>query len=365
MNDTHLKSILITGGTGTFGRSFAKTVLENYPHIEKVVIFSRDEFKQFEMSNLDWCQKHQKRLRFFVGDVRDKDRLLRAFSGIDVVVHAAALKQIPSCEYNPFEAIKTNVWGAQNVIEAALDCKVKRVVALSTDKACSPINLYGATKLCSDKLFISANSYAGLQDTRFAVVRYGNVTGSRGSLIPFFQKLVEAKADSMPITDERMTRFWLNIHEAVDLVLLALNNTLGGEIFVPKIPSVKITDIAKAIAPHIPIKIIGIRPGEKIHEKMISIDDARNTIEFDNYFVIQPDLNLSWAKRTKAGLKGTKVSPDFEYHSGNNTDWLNVDQVRKLIKKLNPENANSNRNLNDKVTMNNPQNVTINIYESK
>lgn len=322
------KTILITGGTGTFGKAFSKEVLSKYPDIAKVIIYSRDEFKQFEMGQLREFKDNPK-MRYFVGDVRDRERLYRAFDGVDVVVHAAALKQIPSCEYNPFEAIKTNVNGAQNVIDAAIDRSVSRVVALSTDKACQPINLYGASKLCSDKLFIAGNSYVGSKQTKFSVVRYGNVMGSRGSIVPFFKDLVTSDAKSLPITDDRMTRFWLRLDHAVGLVLYALENMLGGELYVKKIPSIKIVDLAKAIAPNLPIHIVGIRPGEKIHEKMISSDDARNTIELPDHYIIQPDFHW-WKKRNKA-LKGKPVPKDFEYHSGNNDKWLSVEEIRKLI----------------------------------
>ena len=323
--------MLVTGGTGSFGNRFIKTVLESYPEIQRIVVFSRDEFKQFQMSNLPWI-KGNKKIRFFIGDVRDKDRLLRAFDGVDIVVHAAALKQIPSCEYNPFEAIKTNVLGAQNVIDSAIDRNVKRVVALSTDKACNPINLYGATKLCSDKLFVSGNAYAGFHDTAFSVVRYGNVAGSRGSVIPFFKQLIAAGARELPITDRRMTRFWLKLDEAVDLVLKALRDMRGGELFVKKTPSIEIARLAEAMAPSLPLMDVGIRPGEKIHEMMISKEDARNTVEFDKYFVIQPDFE--WWNRNGEPLKGKAVADDFEYHSGNNTEWLSVGQIKSLIEEL-------------------------------
>lgn len=326
------KSVLITGGTGSFGKKFVETILQNYPGIERIVIFSRDEFKQFEMSNMP-IFKDNPRLRFFIGDIRDKERLFRAFENIDIVVHAAALKHISICEYNPFEAIKTNILGTQNVIEAAIDKNVKKVVALSTDKACAPINLYGSTKLCSDKLFISGNAYVGSRETKFSVVRYGNVAGSRGSVIPFYKNLIESGAKELPITDERMTRFWLKLEEAVEMVLKALETMSGGELFVRKIPSIKITDLAKAIAPHLPTKVIGIRPGEKIHEMMISADDARKTVELDNYYIIQPDFK--WWNPLKLHKEGKKVSDNFEYDSGTNTEWLNVDEIKALAKDLN------------------------------
>ncbi len=324
-------SVLVTGGTGTFGKQFVSAILKRYPKIKRIVVYSRDEFKQFEMSQIPQFRNNPK-LRYFIGDVRDRDRLFRAFDGVDVVVHAAALKQIPSCEYNPFEAVKTNVYGAQNVIDAAIDKGVKNIVALSTDKACQPINLYGATKLCSDKLFIAGNSYVGSKQTRFSVVRYGNVMGSRGSVVPYFQDLVKSGAKSIPITDTRMTRFWLQLNEAVELVLYALNTMVGGELYVKKIPSIKITDLAAAIAPNLPIKEIGVRPGEKIHEIMISANDARNTLEFPDHYIIQPIFSW-WTKRNKQ-RGGARVVEDFEYHSGSNKDWLTIPQIRKLLTKI-------------------------------
>lgn len=325
------RCILITGGTGSFGKKFAGTILRDYPEIERIVIYSRDEFKQFQMSNMPQFAGNEK-LRYFIGDVRDEQRLCRAFDGVDIVVHAAALKQVPACEYNPFEAVKTNVIGAENVINASIDKKVKKVVALSTDKACSPINLYGATKLCSDKLFIAGNAYVGSKETRFCVVRYGNVAGSRGSVIPYFKKLIAEKANSFPITDARMTRFWLILEEAVKMVLHALEVMHGGELFVKKIPSMKITDLAKAMAPDLPIEEVGIRPGEKIHEVMISREDSMNTLDFGNYYVIGP--NMAWWKTVKYRSEGKPVPEGFEYHSGNNSDWLTIDQMRELISEL-------------------------------
>lgn len=325
------KSILITGGTGSFGKKFIQTIIDKYPEVLRIVVYSRDEFKQFEMSNLAPF-KDNPRLRFFIGDVRDKERLYRALDGIDIVIHAAALKQVPSCEYNPFEAVKTNIMGAQNIIEAAIDRNVDKVVALSTDKACSPINLYGATKLCSDKLFIAGNAYAGRHETKFSVVRYGNVAGSRGSVIPFFQKLVASGASELPITDLRMTRFWLKLDQAVEMVISALDTMIGGELFVKKIPSMKITDIAKAISPDLRIKEVGIRPGEKIHEMMISKDDARNTIEFDGFYIVQPDF--TWWNPSVKHSNGKPVGPDFEYHSGNNQEWLSIEQLREMLNAL-------------------------------
>jgi UDP-N-acetylglucosamine 4,6-dehydratase len=325
------KSILITGGTGSFGKKFTETILRDYPEIQRIVIYSRDEFKQFEMSNMPQFAGNEK-LRFFIGDVRDEPRLHRAFDGVDIVVHAAALKQVPACEYNPFEAVKTNVIGAENVINAAINKGIRKVVALSTDKACSPINLYGATKLCSDKLFIAGNAYAGSKETRFSVVRYGNVAGSRGSVIPYFKKLIAENAASLPITDARMTRFWLILEEAVEMVLHALETMQGGELFVKKIPSMKITDLAKAMAPHLPINEIGIRPGEKIHEVMISPEDSMNTLDFGKYYIIRP--NMEWWETTGYRAGGQPVPEGFEYHSGNNSDWLTIDQMRELIAAL-------------------------------
>ena len=324
------KTILITGGTGSFGKMFIATLLKFYPDYRRIIIYSRDELKQFEMSQ---CSPfNDRRIRYFIGDVRDKERLLRAFEEVDVVVHAAALKQVPSCEYNPFEAVKTNVNGAQNIIEAAIDCNVKKVIALSTDKACSPINLYGATKLCSDKLFIAGNAYVGSHQTRFSVVRYGNVAGSRGSVIPYFKTLIAAGAKELPITDERMTRFWLKLEEAVEMVLTALDTMNGGELFVRKIPSMKMVDLAKAMAPNLPIKIVGIRPGEKIHETMISSDDARNTIELEKYYIIQPDFE--WWNPGSKRSEGKAVVSDFEYQSGSNSQWLTIERMRDLIKEI-------------------------------
>jgi UDP-N-acetylglucosamine 4,6-dehydratase len=333
------RSILVTGGTGSFGKSFIKRILTEYPEVERIAVFSRDEFKQFEMSNMPEFAGNPK-LRFFLGDIRDKERLMRAFDGVDMVVHAAALKQVPACEYNPFEAIKTNVLGAQNIIETAIERNVKKVIALSTDKACSPINLYGATKLCSDKLFVAGSVYSGNHNTKFSVVRYGNVAGSRGSVIPFFQKLIREGVKELPITDYRMTRFWLKLDSAVDLVCYAVENMNGGELFVKKIPSMKMTDLAKAIASDLPLKEIGIRPGEKIHEMMISVEDARNTLEMDDHYVIYPDAYPSEKK-----LSGKPVQNDFEYHSGNNSDWLNIEQMRNLIVEIGNNNIREKERL--------------------
>ena len=323
------KSILITGGTGSFGKKFTETILEQYPDIKRLVIYSRDELKQFEMSQMNSIKKYNQ-IRFFIGDVRDKERLRRAMEGIDVVVHAAALKQIPTCEYNPFEAIKTNVLGAQNVIENCIDLNIERVIALSTDKAAAPINIYGATKLCSDKLFVAGNYYKGKHDVKLSVVRYGNVMGSRGSVIPFFMNKRREKV--LPITDDKMTRFNITLEEGVDLVLYALEHMYGGEIFVPKIPSYRILDIAEAIAPDCRIEIIGIRPGEKLHEEMITKTDANNSLEFEQYFVILPSMYLWDTKEYCAKFKGKRCEEGFYYNSGENTDWLTVDDIRELIK---------------------------------
>lgn len=324
------KSILITGGTGSFGRKFVETVLERFPTIRRLVVYSRDELKQYDMSQQYPASKYPQ-VRFFLGDVRDKDRLRRAMEGIDIIVHAAALKQVPAAEYNPFEVIKTNIIGAQNVVETAIDNGIQRVVALSTDKAAAPINLYGATKLCSDKLFVSANNFRGRHDIIFSVVRYGNVMGSRGSVIPFFMK--KRREGIIPITDERMTRFNITLEDGVNLVLYALAHMWGGEIFVPKIPSYRITDLAEAIAPECERKIIGIRPGEKLHEEMITATDAINSIEFDSYFVILPSMKLWDIEKFMTAFGGRPCAPEFSYSSGSNTDWLNVEQIRELVRR--------------------------------
>jgi len=322
------KIILITGGTGSFGKKCTEIILKKYKP-KKVIIFSRDELKQFDMSQIFSFQKYPC-MRYFIGDVRDKERLYRAFQGVDYVIHAAALKQVPAAEYNPFEAVKTNILGAENIINVSIDKGVKKVVALSTDKAANPINLYGATKLCSDKLFISGNSYVGREDTMFSVVRYGNVVGSRGSVIPFFLKQKETGV--LPITDSRMTRFWITIEQGVNFVLDCLERMVGGELFVPKIPSMNIMDIAKAIAPECKTKIIGIRSGEKLHEVMVPKDEARRTLDFKKYYVIQPDFRF-FARRFK-NKRGKPVPEDFEYNSGTNTWWLTVEELRKMIKAL-------------------------------
>lgn len=323
------RSILVTGGTGSFGKKFVETLLLKYPEIERIVVYSRDELKQFEMSQ-QFSTTQYKQIRYFIGDVRDRDRLAKAMEGIDVVIHAAALKQVPACEYNPFEAIKTNIHGAQNVIEAAIDRGVKKVVALSTDKAAAPINLYGATKLCSDKLFVAANNFKGKHDIKFSVVRYGNVMGSRGSVIPFF--LEKRSEGVLPITDERMTRFNITLEDGVKLVLYALENMWGGEIFVPKIPSYKITDVAEAVAPDCTLKMVGIRPGEKLHEEMITMTDALSTVEFEKYFVILPSIGIWDVDKFTATFNGKLCGDGFCYNSGTNTEWLSVEEIRQLIK---------------------------------
>jgi len=323
------KSILITGGTGSFGKKFIATVLERFPTVRRLVVFSRDELKQYDMAQ-DYPPSRHPQVRFFIGDVRDQNRLHRAMEGIDIVVHAAALKQVPAAEYNPFEVIKTNVIGAQNVIEAAIDQGISRVVALSTDKAAAPINLYGATKLCSDKLFVSANNFRGQRDIMFSVVRYGNVMGSRGSVIPFFMR--KRRDGVIPITDRRMTRFNITLEQGVDLVLYALAHMWGGEIFIPKIPSYRITDLAEAIAPDCRREYIGIRPGEKLHEEMITTTDAINTIEFDSYFVILPSVRLWDVVKFKKTFSGRQCPEDFRYSSGTNSERLTVDQIRELIR---------------------------------
>jgi UDP-N-acetylglucosamine 4,6-dehydratase len=319
------KSILITGGTGSFGRRFVRTVLAHHDP-RRLVIFSRDELKQYEFQQE---LGDDRRVRFFIGDVRDRDRLLRAFDQVEIVVHAAALKQVPAAEYNPFEAVKTNINGAQNVLDAALDRGVSRVIALSTDKASSPINLYGATKLVSDKLFVAANAYSGSHDTRFSVVRYGNVVGSRGSVVPLFRKL--AAAGEIPITDERMTRFWITLDQGVDFVISMLEKMHGGELFVPQIPSMKVVDLAKAIAPNATIRVTGIRPGEKLHEEMISIDDARRTLAADGFYVVQPDAEW-WGQsgRPEGWGKASPVPEGFRYTSDTNDKWLTVEQLKAM-----------------------------------
>lgn len=325
-------SILITGGTGSFGKRYAKTLLERYKP-KKIIIYSRDELKQFEMQQ----EFPQQNMRFFIGDIRDCDRLIMAMRGVDYVIHAAALKQVPAAEYNPMECIKTNVHGAENVIKAALACEVKRVMALSTDKAANPINLYGATKLCSDKLFVAANNLVGLdRPTRFSVVRYGNVIGSRGSVVPFFKKLIDDGASHLPVTDARMTRFWISLQQGVDFVLKNFERMYGGEIFVPKIPSIRITDLVEAMAPEMPTKIVGIRPGEKLHEVMCPQDDSHLTIEFDDHYVIQPTITFFGGaggrvyEANALGEAGHFVRQGYEYNSGTNPHFLSVEEIREF-----------------------------------
>jgi UDP-N-acetylglucosamine 4,6-dehydratase/5-epimerase len=324
------KTILITGGTGSFGKKFIKTILNKY-NLNKVIVFSRDELKQFEMQQI-LPDNDKTPMRYFIGDVRDYHRLKMAMTGVDIVIHAAALKQVPACEYNPFEAVKTNIIGGQNVIDAAISCGVKKVIALSTDKAAAPINLYGATKLASDKLFVAANNYSGKHDIKFSVVRYGNVMGSRGSVIPFFQKKVDTGV--LPITDDRMTRFNITIQEGVNFVLQSLNKMWGGELFVPKIPSYKILDVAKAIAPNCKYEVVGIRPGEKLHEEMITETDALNSVEFEKYFVILPSTQLwdidKFRKESNSSV-GKMCDFGFSYNSGTNKDFLSVERIKSLI----------------------------------
>ncbi|HYG15760.1 MAG TPA: UDP-N-acetylglucosamine 4,6-dehydratase (inverting) [Bacteroidia bacterium] len=328
MMDFKDKSILITGGTGSFGKKFVETILKASPNIKRLVIYSRDELKQFEMSQ-DFPASKYPGIRYFIGDVRDYDRLRLAMEGIDIVVHAAALKQVPAAEYNPMECIKTNVLGAENVTNAAIACGVKDVVALSTDKAAAPINLYGATKLCSDKLFVAANNIKGKRDIKFSVVRYGNVMGSRGSVIPFFMK--KRNEGVLPITDTSMTRFNISLQEGVDLVMYAIENAWGGEIFVPKIPSYKITEVAKAIGPNCKQEIVGIRPGEKIHEEMITESDSFFTVDVGKYYVIMPQSH-DWSKQEfLKHFNAREVEPGFKYNSGTNDEWLSAEDIRKLI----------------------------------
>ena len=328
------KTILITGGTGSFGKKFTEIVLKNYEPT-KIIVYSRDEFKQ-DLMRKDFEKRFPdkiKLLRFFIGDVRDKDRLFRAFNKVDYVIHAAAMKQVPACEYNPFEAIKTNINGAKNIIDAAIDSGVSKVIALSTDKAVSPVNLYGGTKLVSDKLFISSNSYSANYETIFSVVRYGNVSGSRGSVIPFFRELLNNGTTKLPITDERMTRFWMTLDDAVDLVIKAIEESKGGETFVFKNPSYKVTDIAKAMNPGQDYEVVGIREGEKLHESMISKDDSRFTYDYGNYYIIYP--NYSWWTEDKYFRKGGFLVEDgWEYDSGTNEHWLSIEDLRDKINEL-------------------------------
>ena len=326
------KNILITGGTGSFGKKYTKILLEKY-RPNKIIIYSRDELKQYEMSQ----DYNDKCMRYFIGDVRDADRLKKAMRDVDFVIHAAALKHVPIAEYNPMECIKTNIYGAQNVIDAALENKVSKIIALSTDKAANPVNLYGATKLASDKLFVAANNLVGTQDTQFSVVRYGNVIGSRGSVVPYFQKLLKDGTTFLPITDEKMTRFMITLDDGVNFVLKNFERMQGGEIFVPKIPSMKMTDLADAMAPSLERKIIGIRPGEKLHEIMCPADDSHLTFEFDDHFVIAPTITFTKRRdydHNILGEIGTKVAQGFEYNSGNNKEWLEKDELLKLIKEI-------------------------------
>lgn len=323
------RAILITGGTGSFGRKFVEIILERYQP-SRLVIFSRDELKQSDMQQVfnDPC------MRYFIGDVRDAERLKQAMHGIDFVIHAAALKQVPAAEYNPFECIKTNILGAENVISAALACGVKKVIALSTDKAANPINLYGATKLASDKLFVAANNFVGSGDPRFSVVRYGNVVGSRGSVVPFFQRLIDQGAERLPITDPEMTRFWITLRMGVEFVIRDFERMFGGEIFVPKIPSVRIVDLARAMAPELPHEVIGIRPGEKLHEIMCPADDSHLTLEFPDHYVLRPAIKFHLVdadyKENRLGEAGSSVARGFEYNSGSNEEFLDIDQIRNF-----------------------------------
>ena len=335
MNLLNNKAILITGGTGSFGQKFIEMIFARCSP-SSVIIYSRDEFKQ-DMVRKAFLSKLTEeqfdKLRFFIGDVRDKDRLYRALKNVDYVIHAAAMKQVPACEYNPFEAIKTNVHGAQNLVDAAIDCGVKKVVALSTDKAVNPINLYGGTKLVSDKLFISANAYSGGTGTIFSVVRYGNVAGSRGSVIPFFQELIDKGETELPITDFRMTRFWITLEEGVELVFKALEESKGGETYISKIPSFKITDLAKAMVPNCTLKEVGIREGEKLHEVMVTKDDSRKTFEYDNHYIVYPHFDW-WNSEGFFTKGGEPIEDGFEYNSETNTEWMDIEELRKRILEL-------------------------------
>lgn len=325
--DLNGKGLLITGGTGSFGRKFVETILNRY-NLRRLIIFSRDELKQYEMAMAINSDKYPC-VRYFIGDVRDQERLEMAMREVEVVIHAAALKHVSVAEYNPFECIKTNVHGAENVVQAALRSKVQRVVALSTDKAAAPINLYGASKLASDKIFIAANNLSGTIGTRFSVVRYGNVIGSRGSVVPFFKKLIDEGAKDLPITDPRMTRFWITLDQGVEFVLKSLQIMDGGEIFVPKIPSMKVVDVAKAMAPHLPHRLVGIRPGEKLHEVMVSEDDAHNTIELSDRYIIQPSFAY-WKRHPVYAEAGRPVAGGFSYSSEKNSEWLGAEEFLRL-----------------------------------
>ena len=326
------KNILITGGTGSFGKKYTKILLEKYTP-NKIIIYSRDELKQYEMA-----QEYSDRcMRYFIGDVRDEARLKKATKDVDFIIHAAALKHVPIAEYNPMECIKTNINGAQNVIDAAIENGVSKVIALSTDKAANPVNLYGATKLASDKLFVAANNLVGTQDTKFSVVRYGNVVGSRGSVVPFFKKLINEGVKELPITDEKMTRFFITLEDGVNFVLKNFERMQGGEIFIPKIPSMKIVDMAKAIAPNLPHQIIGIRPGEKLHEIMCPADDSHLTLEFEDHYVIKPTIHFTTRmdyQKNLLGEVGKPVAQGFEYNSGNNTQWLSSEEFLEMVKKI-------------------------------
>ena len=323
------KTILITGGTGSFGKSFTRYVLKHYQP-RKIIIYSRDEYKQFVMQNE--LKEYDSVMRYFIGDVRDKDRLKRAFEGVDYVIHAAALKQVPACEYNPNEAIRTNINGAQNVIDAALDTNVKKVIALSTDKAVNPVNLYGGTKLVSDKLFVAANAYSGTKDICFAIVRYGNVAGSRGSIIPLFHSIIKNGGTELPITDMRMTRFWISLTEGVELVIKALKEAKGGETFISKIPSFRVPDLAETMLPGCKLKEIGIRPGEKLHEIMVTTEDSFNTYEYDKHYIVYPQMVFN--ERQVPDLSGKKVEEGFSYSSGTNSEWLSVEDLRERLKEV-------------------------------
>lgn len=323
------QTLLVTGGTGSFGNAFVQAVLDQASP-KRLIVYSRDELKQYEMQQKFSAHPNAKVLRFFIGDVRDVQRLRLAFRNVDFVIHAAALKQVPAAEYNPTECIHTNITGAENIVRAAIECDVGKVVALSTDKAANPVNLYGATKLASDKVFVAANNLSGTGGTRFSIVRYGNVTGSRGSVIPLFKRLSSEGATELPVTDPEMTRFWITLPQAVDFVARAANDMVGGEIFVPKIPSMKILDLVKAINPKIGYHVIGIRPGEKVHEMMISKDDARMTVELENYYIIQPSF-VYWSDDRHPSFDGTPVADGFQYSSDLNTHWLDVDEIKDLI----------------------------------
>lgn len=329
MIDYHSSTVLITGGTGSFGRQFVRTMLDRHPP-KRLVVFSRDELKQHEMQQ-EFSTSRYPCMRYFIGDVRDEGRLQMALNGIDIVVHAAAMKQVPTAEYNPFECVRTNIHGAENIVNAAIKCDVKQVIALSTDKAANPINLYGATKLASDKIFIAGNNLSGTDGPRFSVVRYGNVLGSRGSVVPYFRRLVEEGKTTLPITDPRMTRFWITLEQGIEFVLASLDRMVRGEILVPKLPSMKLVDLAQAISPGCEIEVTGIRPGEKLHEVIIPRDDARMTLVFDDHYVTQPAFHF-WSRENYMDQNGGQpVAEDFEYNSATNTEWLSSDELRGLI----------------------------------